>query len=203
MAKQVSFEFKGLEKLSKDLVDTFNLIIQQQKLIKEIAETIINDIRYQTRRGKSAIDGQRFKPLSKSWIKTRKDIIDRGNAHPSASPKRSNLTLSGQLMDSMKYEKTGPGKVKFYFDGDHQPYKSVYLKEFYRKVNGRKSLVKTNRSGVRTIGETIKNSDLATYVEQQGRPFFGVRPQIENRVVRLIIASIRRNYKLVSKLRSK
>lgn len=197
MAKEVSVKFEGLEKLSKNLVDTFNLIIQQQKLIDEVAETIINDIQYQTRRGKSAITGSGFLPLKKKWIDIRTDIINHSPTiiHKAASPKRSNLTLSGQLISSIRHKITGRGRVKFYFDGDHRPYSVM------RKVrNGSSSL--TTGTGVRTIGETIKNSDLATYVEEQGRPFFGIRPQIEKRVIRIIIASIRKNYKLVSKLRS-
>ena len=205
MSKQVSIEFdkKQIMALGEDLKKSFNHIIQSESLIKEIADTIIKDIQFQTRRGKSLVTGDKLKPLSESWIKFRERFIEKGSPHPAASPKRSNLTLSGQLLDSMQYKNIGKGKIKFYFDGVHKSYKVPYLQYYERKIKGKKQIVNTGRSGIRTVGEEINNSDLAKYVEEQGRPFFGIRPQIEKRVVRLIIAQIRRNYKLITKLKNR
>lgn len=188
MSKLVKFEFTGLDSLASDIKATFNLILQDQKVIAEVAQMIIKDIQYQTRRGVSAIDGSKFKPLSMSWIKMRKRIVS--PTHPTFNPTRSNLTISGQLLESIKYESKGQGRIRFYFDGDHEPY----------KITG----VKGNKKGQSlTIGKKMPNEKLAGYVEAQGRPFFGVRKSLEPRISKILVAAIRRNYKLVSKLYKK
>lgn len=234
MAKKVSFQFKGLDKLPSLIQDVFTSIVNKDEVVAEIAETIIKDIKYQTRRGISPVTGQKFKPLSTkkhpflygfygnlktkatteltrktkwsrrnefirvskakaiqvregySWIDIRRAISDSQPTHPAFKDDRSNLTLTGKLLDSIKYENKGSGRVRFYFEGQHHPYKLT-----------------NTRGRVIQIGSRMDNADLAGYVEAGGRPFFGVRKSLEPRISRILVAAIRRNYRLMRSLNKK
>jgi hypothetical protein len=216
MIKIISVNTKNLTKLMKKHKDKITRALTSSTLLKQVGDEMIKDIRYQTRRGLGGEDGderESLKPLSKSWKESRKEIASRGGqTHQAFSANRSNLTLSGQLLDSISIVDYDGPTVTIGFKGVHVPYQIPYLKYFVRKKNKRKtgvnnrtvkgfqssaggmSYVNTNRSGMRTIGEPIANTKLAKYVQEK-RPFFSLRPSFINRLKSLVIRHIRRNLK--------
>lgn len=176
----------SLKKCEQTVRDSFKKVIQSETLAKDLATTIITDVKFQTRKTK-------FKPLSEKWIKERKQISKATKVNEAFSPRRSNLTITGQLLDSLKLTSFNKGKYVFEFVGDHQPYKAPYVQQYKRG----KTIVNTNRTGLRTIGKAIKNEDLAKYVQEQGREFIKLRKSLIPRLRNLVVAYIRRSSRVL------
>ena len=83
-----------------------------KRAMQEIGNLAVQIIRERTRDGKGVQrpDGNRtkLKPLSPQYIEFRKRF---GNLSPFTSPGRSNLTLTGQMLDSIKVVRTSQGKA--------------------------------------------------------------------------------------------
>ncbi len=173
-------------------------ILKDEGLKKQIADTVINDIKFQSRRGKSPVTGSSFKKLSDSWIKERTGIIKTEGKPPYVSRNRSNISLSGQLLDSLVSVPVNKSAsaldIKIRFGGTHIPYKSAYQKTWkVRNAFGRGQTLTfvSKRNGIRTIGRRIRNEELADYV-QEDRPFMAIRTQVQKRLRALVQAEVRR-----------
>jgi hypothetical protein len=182
MAFTVKIKDDSLKRVEGSMRNSLTKVLNSPAMAKELGEVIISDIQFQTRKSS-------FKPLTEDWIKERKQIAKATPTHQAYSPRRSNLTLTGQLLDSLKLVSYAAGKYLFKFVGDHKPYKAPYVTQFKRG----KSIVNTGRSGLRTIGEPIKNEKLAEYVQDQGRKFVKIRKELTPRLQRIIMAYIRRS----------
>lgn len=136
-----------------------------------IGNQLVDDIRRRTRLGYGCPGYGRpresLKSLSNLYIEFRKGKIfvfknknnktvvanSKGNTgrHPKLSdetlPSKSNLTFTGQLLNSMHSSVLRPGVFLIDFQGEHQP--------------------------LTPTGKTISNGTLAYYVEKEGRPFIG------------------------------
>lgn len=199
MSIKVRLDTKSVDQCQKDVIAVFNKVIANRTMMNEIGQTVVQDIAFQTRSGKSIPNqGEKFNPLSEAWIKERKQIIE---THETFSQKRSNLTVTGQLINSMKHVILGPGKIAIDFIGTHKPYVQKYVTSFRRKTKaGKRITVQTGKTGTRKVGKPIPNQDLARYVAEGGRPFVGVREQVKQRINRIVLAYIRRASRVFEKL---
>ena len=181
----MSFKFKINEKSIQDcernVREAFNKVMRNQQMLEGIAETVVKDIQFQTRRGQSIPAESKFSPLTRKWINMRKKIEAAEGAGQAFSPERSNLTMSGQLLESIKGIIKGPGKILFTATGERDPY-------FYKTNSGISQRKKKNEP---------TNEELAEFVRLQGRPFMGVRPEIVTRIKRDVMAFIRRSSKVL------
>jgi len=169
---------KSLDRLEADTRERLTRVLSNKEMLGEAGDMMIDMIRQNTRKGTSTVTDQKFAPLSKPWMKTRDKIASSQGTHPTYSKRRSNLTLSGQLLDSLKRSVVGRA-VRIFFDGTHIPYR-----------------IQTKK-GISRVGKLIKNSRLAQYVAEQGRPFFGFSKAFESKLLtqvkRVVIRYIRRN----------
>lgn len=191
-----------------------NKIIKDPKLLGDIGDLIIKDIKFQVRRGISPVTGLKFDPLSEkrhpflygiygrldrsfaktkkardklinlraeqadqgyNYVEIRKYISESTKTHPTFSPKRSNLTITGQLLNAMTRTVSSLGTLTIKFiNSIHTPYK-----------------IRTSK-GLRDVGKPIDNDKLAEYVNAK-RPFFGVRKTLLPQLKTIVIRYIRRN----------
>lgn len=183
------FRLNGLsvEQAKLRIITKVQAIIKNPELLTQLGNTIVTDILFQTRRGVSASTGEKLKPITKKWVKERDKISKATPPGQAYSKARSNLTLSGQLLNSFKITKIVGASVTMEFTGNHVPYTAQYVKSYKR--NGK--TVTTNRQGLRTIGKKMLNKDLAEYV-QKDRPFVGVRTKLIQTLKNIAIRFIRR-----------
>lgn len=174
---KVKINTRSLKLTEEKTRKVFENVIRNNQMLNDMGTTIVEDIQFQTKRGKSIPnDLKPFRELTPKWINKRKQISNAQSVSDVFSPKRSNLSLSGQLLDSLQYKIIGAGKITFSFFGIHKPYK-------YQKKNG----------DIGKIGKQIENKKLAQYVEEQGRPFMGVRDIVKERLKRTLLGYIRRS----------
>jgi hypothetical protein len=204
---KIKFNRDTISKAEGDIKNKLKKVLSEPQLLSEVAEVAINDIKFQARRGVSSKNGQRFKPLSKEWIEKRDRISQATDTHPAYSKNRSNITITGQLLDALRKSITG-SKITLFFAGFHYPYKIKYLEWFVRKKKKRRinlgktvkgfqtsaggiSYVNTGNSGTYSVGKRISNDKLSGYVNEI-RPFFYLRESLLPRLKSVVIRYIRR-----------
>jgi hypothetical protein len=195
------FNKASLDRLEKETKDRINRVIQNPQLINELGKIAVDTLKFTARKGISPETDQKFKqPLSKSWRKERERIAEATPTHQAYSKNRSNLTLTGQLIDAIKFTYSVTTKsifIRLFMDGTHQPYRKKYMESFTRKTKGGKTTVNTGRSGFYKVGKEISNLKLAQYVSEAGRPFFGFSERLKDKLLtqmkKVVIRYIRRN----------
>lgn len=182
MSIQIKFDPESIKRVEVQTREAFNKVIANKKLLDEVGQTVVDDIKFQTRRGQSIPTGSRLKPLSKRWVETRGQIGEATDTQETFSPKRSNLTLTGQLLDSLTWRIVGKGLIETLFKGEkRRPY---FIKPKTKK-------------GVRKIESKISNEQLAEFV-QKDRPFVGVRDQVVKRIRLIVISYLRRSSRVLN-----
>lgn len=171
----MSFTFKinekSLQNVEKNVREAFDKVIRSNAMMNEIGAVVTNDVKEQTRKGKSIPNGSKLKALSSKWIDRRKELAKSNDTDEAYQAEKSNLTFTGQLLNSIRFIIPGPGKIKIFFDGMHDPYK--------------------NKDG-ENIGGRVSNQLIADGQTERGRPFVGVRPVIERRIGRIIRTYLKR-----------
>ena len=165
----------GLERQKEALIAKMKEVLGRPEVMADVANELIDDIRYQSRRGISIVTEEKFPELSDNWIDQRSRVTDA--KHQAFSRRRSNITVTGQLLDALRHSLIGFGKIKLYFEGQHNPY----------TIKGKRG--KDYQTG------SISNADLAEALQDQGREFLGVRESIIPRIKKILAAAIRRSAK--------
>lgn len=172
----MSFEFKfnqkDIQDVQNNVKEAFRKVIGSNQMLNEVGQLLVADVVEQTRNEKSIpLGGREFKLLKEKWI-TRKDrLATVNNPDPNYQEGKSNLTFTGELLNSFKWFIEGPGKILLKFDGVHKKYKTL-----------------SGGGG----GEGSLNEEIAKGLAERGRPFVGVRPVIRRRVKRIVKDYIKR-----------
>ena len=174
---KIKFNRDTINKAEGDIKDKLKKLFSEPALLSEVAEVAIKDIKFQAKRGKNPITGGSFIPLSKKWIEQRGRIDDVTPTDEAYRQNRSNITLTGQLLNSLSkriVNKARSTAIWIYFAGMHKPYK-----------------VKGRNGQLRDVGKPISNDKLSGYVNEL-RPFFYLRESLLPRLKSVVIRYIRR-----------
>lgn len=159
----MSFD-KGVNKFVRELQKTIDASLSRKEL-KRLGDAALIIIYNRTKKGigvrkTSQVGGaqQKLKKLADSTKKYRQRYKEK--LHPTTSPRKSNLTFSGQLLDSLKVKKISARKKSF-----------VISPEGKRK------------------GSSLANFEVAEFVDQNGRPFLGLSNKDLKEVVKLYQSS--------------
>ena len=200
----MSFRLEFKKELFKAQSDAFikrvTKALQSSDLAQKISKTYIDDLKFQVRRGKSLATNSPFKALKTTWVRMRKRIIADNGAPSYVSAKKSNLSLSGKFLDSLRGRKQDTTKgleILFEFEDDHEPYKVKSLKTWkVRNAWGRGRVLNFKRrrpiGATIEVGKRISNEQLYRYLTKD-RPFIGIRKQTQTRLRQLVIEEVRRN----------
>ena len=157
---------------------SFERIIEDQNMLKEIGIASAERIRFQARVGKPINDQGKFKPLAPSTVSKRRYLAKENQVQATFSPTLSNITLTGALLDNLGFDVTGSGELTLVFKGNHPRYQ------------GKKGL----------IGKEITNAQLADYLTEKGfAPFtpaaLSAYKPFLSRITSIVRAYLRRSLK--------
>lgn len=115
-------KFKGFDKLEKQLKERMHKALLDKKLLNDVGEAVVKEIRGNARTSGSRT-GEKFDTLEESTIKSRKQIAKYNPTGTSYSAKKSNMTLTGQTLNSISF-KTASDKplLSIVAEGDHPGY---------------------------------------------------------------------------------
>lgn len=98
-----SFKLKfDTKKASKQLKKKIDKVIESDRWKDEAARLAIKNIQGQTRLQKNISTGESQKKISKKWEKRKKQLAKNNPKGASFGPSKSNLTVTGQLLESLK-----------------------------------------------------------------------------------------------------
>lgn len=116
---------------------------------RDLAQFVAEEVKQTVRDGIDPAGGE-FPALSKEWIERREKLAAVNSTHKDFSPSRSNLTFTGQLMDSLKTIlklTSNSAKIIMEYTGTHKGYIGLKGKR----------------------GKAISNKRLAGYLQESGR----------------------------------
>jgi hypothetical protein len=168
---------KKLEQLSKQL--QVKIKLAQVKAAREIAALIPELIRLRTRGAGEGVDGP-LKELSDSYVEQRKGELSffttgegdskrvvpykpskKPKLHPDTTPETSNLTATGQLLDSIKGKNIGTKVI----------------------IEPSKGKRKGELSGGKS---TLSNKEVLKYVELNGRKFHELSKEEREEIIKIV-----------------
>lgn len=142
--------------------------LQDRTLIESLAKYVRDRIYQFTKRGISLATEGKLKPLSPRYVKWRRKVqrgLSKVKPGPFFSAARSNLTLTGQMLDALDF-KADPKRQEF----------TVFVQDSGRD-------------------DDLTNAEVAKEVAKFGRPFIGLDKKGVDVVTRKILASLRRSLK--------
>ena len=93
----------GIPEVEKKIRETFKKVRESEQMLRDIGEFTSERIKAQARRGKPLNDDKTFPALKKTSVAIRETLAETNSTHPTFKPSRSNLTITGQLIDAIKY----------------------------------------------------------------------------------------------------
>lgn len=152
-------------------------VLSDQKVMQEVGTVTTERIRYQARITQPINMDNAFPALKPSTIRNREYLLKYNQNHPTAEKTRSNITITGNFLDSLAYEYVSPGVLAISFKGNHLQ---------YRGKKGQK------------LGKVITNEQLLGYLRAAGfNPFAGVAlnafTPLKSRIRSIIKAALRRS----------
>jgi hypothetical protein len=124
MANRPIVVIEGLEQLSRRLQSKIISAIKYSPSspINKIGQDLIEDIRL----GKDPYRERDFTPLAESTIRNRERLAMANPTHPAFQASKSNLTLTGQLVSSLKIQvKRSEMAIRIFASGVHKRYKNL------------------------------------------------------------------------------
>jgi hypothetical protein len=85
-----------------------------KKLQKGIGKTLTDRVKLKARKGRPLNNTGRFPKLKPSTIAARRRY--KGRKHPAFSPTKSNLTLTGQLINAVNFKRVSGGLFELFID---------------------------------------------------------------------------------------
>lgn len=128
-------------------------------------------------RGGKLPSGKGIKPLAPTTIQRRRDLSKKNRTHPDFSPRKSNLTFTGQFLDSFKatFERVG---------------RKVLINIAPTGVH--KALI--NLNGKRQRG--VRNDTIGEGLVKSGRDYRPVSKQNTRKITKLVITALKKKLKL-------
>lgn len=159
-------DFSKLKRLIEQYIES----VIDDKMLRDWAEIIRDTIYKRTKSGKGLttdkldVGEASLKRLEKLTSKAYKELRARKVLGPYGKPMFSNLTFTGEMLESMRVKKSGNGYI-------------VEIPDDKRNEG------------------KLTNSQVAFYVSENGRPFFGIAKEelkrIENQIKRQIRQKLR------------
>lgn len=173
---KVRFNRRKQEKRFKAFIEK---VKKQPEWKDEAADLAIKNIQIETRKQKYIKDGSRQPALSQDWIERKQELAKSNPKGTSYGASKSNLTLTGQLLESLK-RTDNKKRVEIEPTGKRKPY--------------------TYPSGKRAKAKhTPTNKELTEYLKKQGRRFIGFNDKLKKAVTKVFKDHVRRNLKNFNK----
>lgn len=170
--KRLGIRFNDKEQIKK-VKDLLKKVRKDERWKKEASEVVINNIKISTRLGKNIKDSSKQPALERSTIEKRRHLAKSNPKGISFKPEKSNLTMTGQLLNSLE-RKNDPERVVIGLSEERQPY--------------------LNKNGTKGKNPP-SNEQIARYLKEQGREFLGFNEKLKKVVEKKLKEHLRRHLK--------
>lgn len=126
MSFEVKIDMAKFDAIEAGIKEKCEMILSGTELKREVGEFAVERIKYQVRVGVPWNMNGSFPDLKDSTIKNRRYLAQYNKTHATYAEQRANLTLTGELMDSLTWVDEGNTLLKLQFEGTHKPYNSKH-----------------------------------------------------------------------------
>lgn len=159
---------KNDERIDKlKLAINTKVVIFKQGALENLADFIIRMIRVRTRLGYGVEENEgskkKLKSIKETTIEERKRLLKRGELSSETTPSRSNLTRTGELLESITYK--------------------------ISKINFLTILIPNRKHK----DSSATNAEIARYQEESGRTFFKLSSSEINQIKKECVKQIKKN----------
>lgn len=177
MAK-VKAKITGVDDVSEKLRRFLRLAIKEEQTLKVIAYDLVDQV---VKRTQAKQEEYKQPKLKESTVKRRKTLIKQGNSSAFTDSSRSNLTLSGQLLASLRFAiETSQSLIKVSLSDYRRPYKGKSGQDL----------------------EKSTNSEVKAELESRGFNFLFMSKKLSARLESKLKAEIRRQLQNFRKIKS-
>lgn len=160
-------KIKNIDVLKSNIKELFNEVRSNDQMLLDVGNETVRLTKGFLRSGKNP-DGTVLPELSYSWEKRKQALTATNNPANYYKYGLSNLTFTGQLLDSMTVEKIDRKNASAIIgipDTKRQPYKNFNNKP---------------------VKKTPTNKKIYEYLTKMGWKFFGINKQMENVINRIV-----------------
>jgi hypothetical protein len=178
--KRTSVKITGVNNIAKATQKTIGLINKDKALFNDLGETVVTQIVSSAKAGRD-LNKTKFDNVSNSWRDRRVKLATVNNTDPlfQGKSKKSNLTFSGQLLNSFSFNlNLNQLSLGFFFKGSRKKYKGL------RKAE---------------LDGPATNAELAEEIEKT-RPFVFISQKLNQILTLKVIKALRRNLQNYKKL---
>jgi len=175
----------GIEGVELSVRKTFKAVAKNKQMLKQIGEVSIERMKGEARRT-SPLQGDKKGSFpsnypKKSTQRTREYLAKYNATHKTYSKARGNLTITGQLIDALKF-KVKDGVVNFFISGRRKKYKT--------------------KSGRAIKGQETDNAKVYEKLLEMNRKFriIGVDEKLQKRITNIVKRTLRRAISIRNKL---
>lgn len=182
MAKKATVKITGIDKARDAALKFLASTKGDKSILNELGQVASDQIRGRTR---SRLEEYKQPPLKPATIDRRKALISYGNfvSEKVSKPSQSNLSLSGQLLDAVKYRiNVAEATVTLFVERFRLPY-----------AGKRKPYLENKKDNVE-----IKDD-----LEKAGRKFFFISDKLQAQLESRIAAALKKKLSLYNKIRAK
>ena len=130
-------KLKGLGGIEKNIEKTFGKVRTSRAMRDDIGQFLVERVKAEARRAKPLNDTRSFPNLKESTKEIRKALAKTNQTHPTYKANRSNLTLTGQLIDAIIYKLKSGAVISLEIDNN--------LRRPYVRKNKKPEPAKTNK----------------------------------------------------------
>lgn len=206
MAKKTVVTIKGVGQAQASALKFLNDVKKDKRILQEIGDLLVFQIQKQTTSG---LGEYKQKPLTENTIVSRDLLAEANSLAQFAKPKRSNLTLSGQLLSSIKSRADAAGSAIIIF---LKPFRYKLLPPSKDNINTLAAKKpKSKRGHYHAIGALIlksppketDNNKIKEDLESQGRNFLFMSTKLQLKLEKNITSQIRKQLDLYNKIKRK
>jgi hypothetical protein len=168
-------KIKGIANVKQSVINLFNKVKSDEALLVEIGNKTAELTKQFNYAGKDIPGNKSKKSISNEWAERKDKLKATNKASKFYRSGASNLTFTGQLIESIKFTKINKSQssVTIEASGERTPYKNL-----------------SGKITDKARKNTPTNEELSEYVKDGGRPLFGVNKQMNNvlsKIVRLFL----------------
>lgn len=175
--KKINAQIKGIDSVTANLKRFLTEAIKDEQTLQAVAKEVVDQVQKRTR---ARLEEYKQPKIQKTTVERRKTLIRQGNSSEFAEASRSNLTLSGQLLNSIRFA-TEKAKSLIRFS----------LSDFRRPYKGKRGQDLENKT----------NTEIKEELESRGFKFLFISDKLRARLQSKLKAEIRRQLQNYRKLR--
>lgn len=168
MESMAEVKIKGIDNLKRNVKDLFDDVRKDQSLLLEIGNETVRLTKGFLRSGKNP-DGTPLPELSPAWEKRKQALTATNNPAKYYRYGLSNLTFTGQLLDSMTVTKVNQSNASVEIS-----IPDTERKKPYKNLNNK------------PVKKTPTNKKIYEYLVELGWNFFGINKQMTNVINRIV-----------------